>query len=81
VAYFPQHLIPRITAQRGLFTHHHVPDRIYRPSEIVKWIIPHKMCFTLKVILNKCGLNEASMFPDLDGVGNHVGWLLKWRML
>ena len=81
VAYFPQHLTPRITAQRGLFTCHRFPDRVYRPDEISRWIIPSKMCFTLKVILNKCGFNEASMFPDLDGVANHVGWLLKWRML
>jgi len=81
VAYFPQHLTPRITAQRSLFTYHKVPDRVYRPSEMVKWIVPSKECFNLKVILNKCGLNEASMFPDLDGVANHVGWLLKWRLL
>lgn len=81
VAYFPQHLTPRITAQRGVFTYHRVPNQVYSPSEIVKWIIPSGMCFTLKVILNKCGFNEASMFPDLDGVANHVGWLLKWRLL
>ena len=81
VAYFPQHLTPRITAQQGLFTYHAVPDHVYEPSEIMKWIIPSRMCFTLKVTLNKCGFNEASMFPDLDGVANHVGWLLKWRML
>jgi hypothetical protein len=81
VAYFPQHLTPRITAQRGLFTHHRVPDSAYKPSDIVKWLIPSGMCFTLKVILNKCGFNEASMFPDLVGVANHVGWLLKWRLL
>jgi hypothetical protein len=38
------------------------------------------ICFTLKVILNKCGFNEASMFPGLDGVAHHVRWLLKWRL-
>jgi hypothetical protein len=81
VAYFPQHLTPRITAQRGLFTYHPIPDHTYTPSELVKWIIPSRICFTLKVILNKCGFNEASMFPDLVGVGRHVGWLLKWRLL
>ena len=81
VAYFPQHLTPRITAQRGLFTYHRVPDIIYTPPELVKWIVPSQICFTLKVVLNKCGFNEASMFPDLDGIANHVRWLLKWRML
>lgn len=81
VAYFPQHLTPRITAQRGLFTYHSVPGRFYKPTDTVKWRIPSGICFTLKVILNKCGLNEASMFPDLDGVAGHVGWLLKWRLV
>lgn len=81
VAYFPQHLTPRITAQRGLFTYHKFPDRAYKPVNLTKWVIPSKYCFTLKVILNKCGFNEASMFPDLDGIANHVGWLLKWHLL
>ncbi len=81
IAYFPQHLTPRITAQRGLFTHHRVPSRVYKPPELVKWIVSSQICFTLKVVLNKCGFNEASMFPDLDGIANHVGWLLRWRML
>ena len=81
VAYFPRHLTPRITAQRGLFTYHPSPDQPYNPQELVKWVLPSKICFTLKVILNKCGINEASMFPDLDGIANHVRWLLKWRLL
>jgi hypothetical protein len=81
VAYFPQHLTPRITAQRGLFTYHKFPDQAYEPVDLIKWIVPSEICFTLKVILNKCGFNEASMFPDLDGIAKHVGWLLKWRLL
>lgn len=80
-AYFPRHLTPRITAQRGLFTYHTLPDRVYKPTGLVKWIIPSKKCFELKVVLNKCGLNEASMFPDLGGIAKHVEWLLKWRLL
>ena len=40
-----------------------------------------QICFTLKVVLNKCSFNQASMFPDLDDIANHVGWLLRWRML
>jgi hypothetical protein len=80
VAYFPRHVTPRITAQRGLFTYHRSPDQVYKPAELVKWVLPGRICFTLKVILNKCGINEASMFPDLDGIAKHVRWLLKWRM-
>jgi hypothetical protein len=38
-AYFPQHLTPRITAQRGLFTYRRFPDQAYAPPELVKWVI------------------------------------------
>lgn len=81
VAYFPQHLTPRITAQRGLFTYHKFPAQPYEPPGIIKWVIPSGMCFTLKVILDKCGFTRASMFPDLDGIAEHVGWLHKWSLL
>lgn len=81
LAYFPRHISPRITAQRGLFTYHKTPNVHYDPSNLMQWILPAKACFTLKVILNKCGFNEASMFPDLDGVAKHVAWQLKWRLL
>jgi hypothetical protein len=60
---------------------HKFPDRAYKPANLTKWVIPSKYRFTLKVILNKCGFNEASLFPDLDGIASHVGWLLKWYLL
>lgn len=81
VAYYPQHLTPRITAQRGLFTYHKKPDHPYSPSCVIKWVIPSKICFNLKLAVNKCGINEASMFPDLDGLAKHVEWLYKWTLL
>jgi hypothetical protein len=80
VAYYPQHLTPRITAQRGLFTYHRKPDQPYQPSCCIKWVIPSKICFDLKLAVNKCGINEASMFPDMDGIAKHVGWLYKWSL-
>jgi hypothetical protein len=81
VAYFPQHLTPRITAQRGLFTYHKFPAKPYEPPDLIKWVVPSGLCFTLKVILNKCGFNAASMFPDLGGIAKHVEWLHKWSQL
>ena len=81
VAYFPSHLSARITAQRGLFTYHRHLRQAYGSEGLVKWVLPGTICFTLKVILNKCGINEASMFPDLGGIARHVRWLLKWPQL
>lgn len=79
-AYYPRHLTPRITAQRGLFTYHKAPNASYEPLSLVRWVLPSSICFTLKVILSKAGFNEASMFPDLDGIARHAGWQLKWRL-
>lgn len=78
LAYYPQHLTPRITSQRGLFTYHKKPDQSYAPKNLVKWVIPSLICLDLNLSVSKCGINEASMFPDLDGIAKHVGWLYKW---
>jgi hypothetical protein len=29
-------------------------------------------------ILDACGVNESSLFPDLDGLARHIGWRYKW---
>ena len=80
VAYFAPHLTTRITNQRGLFTYHKRPDEAYAPAALVKWTIPSKVCMNLKVVLDKCGVHAASMFPDLGGIAEHVGWLVKWQL-
>jgi hypothetical protein len=38
------------------------PQEPYAPRELTKWILPRQRCFTIKVILDKCGFNEASLF-------------------
>jgi len=59
----------------------HMDVQPHGSEGLVKWVLPGTICFTLKVILNKCGINEASMFPDLGGIARHVRWLLKWPQL
>jgi hypothetical protein len=84
-AYYPGHVTPRITAQRGLFTCHKFPDQPYTPKTLRKWVIPNNnkstLCMRMKMFLNKCGLNDASMFPGLDGIAKHVEWLHKWQLI
>ncbi len=77
----PSHLTRRITAQRGLFTIHAHPDQDWDPPSLIKWTIPAAGCFTLKRMLDFCGINEASLFPDLDGLAQHLGFRYKWTML
>ena len=80
VAYFPHHVTARVTAQRGLFTWHRIPGRAYQPKALIKWVIPSCICLDLKLVLNKAGINQASMFPDVDGIAGYVEWLHKWDL-
>jgi FRG domain-containing protein len=77
----PPHLSPRITAQRGVFTIHSRPNEDWQPMSLVKWIVPGDRCFTLKRMLDFCAINEASMFPDLVGLAQNLGFRYKWGTL
>lgn len=78
VAFYPPHLIPRITVQRGLFTIHGVPDKPWQSNALTKWVIPWDACVHIKLALNRAGINRASLFPDPDGIATHINWLHKW---
>ena len=78
VAFYPPHLTPRISVQRGLFTVHQTPDIPWEPSSLRKWVIPSETCLGLKLALSRAGINRASLFPDLDGIAAHIDWLHKW---
>ena len=80
VAFYPPHLTPRITVQHAVFTVHNNPDSPWQPPDLKKWVIPSKTCRALRLALNRAGFNRASLFPDLDGIAEHLNWLHKWRL-
>jgi hypothetical protein len=73
--FIPNHITPRITAQTGLFTVHPDPRRPLESKEVKRWVIPNSFRRELKRILYKYGVHRASLFPDLDGLSKHIGWL------
>lgn len=78
----PPHISPRITAQQGVLTLHTEPDRDWDTDDVHFWLIPTEACFTLRGILNFCGIHAASLFPDSeDRHTARLGWLYKWRRL
>jgi hypothetical protein len=78
----PPHISPRITSQSAVFTLHHDPTASWEIDGIVRWQIPGGACFTLKGILNFCGIHRASLFPDdPDALVHHLEWLHKWDRL
>ena len=72
--YRPRHLDTRIAAQRGVFTIHPYPTEPFEHPSLHKWLIPEAACRELRVVLDACSINYASLFPDLHGLARHVGW-------
>lgn len=80
----PNHITRRITSQFGWFTiHKRNKEKKFVPFEhnqeycqrLFKIKID-KACFQeCKTRLHYFGINSASMYPDIEGLGKHVEWL------
>lgn len=79
--YRPPHISPRITAQRGLFTVHKIPHHPLERKNVVKITLGGENPITYKTDLHYAGINQATLFPDLDGIGEQLLWQYKWGQL
>ncbi|RIL84708.1 FRG domain-containing protein [Staphylococcus cohnii] len=78
----PNGLATRVVRQSGIFTIHDQPtasieDNISKNEELTKIIIDKKYRTRLREELSYYGINELSLFPDLDGLANHVNWIME----
>ncbi|MDC4224476.1 MAG: FRG domain-containing protein [Candidatus Manganitrophus sp.] len=73
--FIPNHITQRITAQAGIFTIHPDPRVPLASTDIDRLIIPKAKRRSLKKTLFRYGIHRASLFPDLDGLARHIGWL------
>lgn len=72
IVFLPSHGSKRITAQSGAFTlHPNCHPEIDEPA-ITKLIIPSKLKPTFIKCLSKYGINNSTIFPDLDGLCAHI---------
>ena len=77
----PEFFVPdfnddRIVSQSGLFTvHPHPWDEELHNDDIKKVTIELGFRRELKKILNRLGINKATLFPDLDGVSKQINWM------
>ncbi len=80
----PNHIAKRIISQGGWFTvHKFIPDknafiplnknRIYI-RYLKKIIIPSECFSEIRYNLDRCNVNAASLFPDIDGLLRHIQW-------
>lgn len=79
IAVFPTHIARRISTQRSCFTvhgqHYRGLDRLesLRTPLVRKIIVPGFCVRSIKRQLINSGIDEATIFPDLDGLGRAVG--------
>jgi len=81
--YRPRVTTGRIAAQSGLFTIHRVmkgkglvalEKNSYFVERLVKFVIPGSAFTDIRKHLHGCGVNRFSLFPDLDGLSDHLAW-------
>jgi type I restriction enzyme M protein len=81
ILFRPPHLHPRVWTQSGMFTVH--PPKFKSLKDpwgdlpLTRVRIPMSARARLRKELRRVGVHRASLFPDLDGVGQHVYEL--WR--
>lgn len=73
--YIPLHFTKRIVAQSGIFSIQPNPNSEIVDNNISKIIIKKEIRLEIKKSLEKFGINQSTIFPDLDGVGEYVKWL------
>lgn len=73
--YIPKYWNPRIVAQSGVFTVHPKPLVPFKSKNIEIIRIANCIRSDIKIILNRFGINDGTLFPDLDGISNHIKWL------
>jgi hypothetical protein len=82
IAVFPTHIATRIRSQRSCFTIHGQDEaglerfRKGRKICLKKILIPSRRVRDIKRDLETCGIDESTIFPDLDGLGRCVS--AKW---
>lgn len=79
--YRPPHIVPRLPAQRSAFTVHPDPTTEFLPPDLFRWVVKKDTCVPIKRILDACGINESSLFPDLDSLSRYIAWRYKWGKL
>jgi hypothetical protein len=75
VALNPTQIGRRLAVQRGVFTFHadlHTPLEDAVPELLRKFVIPVRAIPDAISFLSLAGLNEYSLFPDLDGLARYL---------
>jgi hypothetical protein len=70
-------IFDRIRAQRGIFTVHPVPTKIFYPAKTRVFLIEAKNVKPFRKRLFKYGVDHWHIYPDAQGLGQQMAWQYK----
>ena len=70
----------RIRAQRGLFTIHPDPTKIFWPNGTQSLLIDKSLVVDFRKRLFKYGFDHWHIYPDMHGLGRQLQWQLKYKV-
>jgi hypothetical protein len=73
--YLPSHISERIKAQSGLFTITPDPTKPLEKNIVARIRINKNSKREIKIMLNKIGVHEKALFPDIDGLSRWIRWM------
>jgi hypothetical protein len=68
----PNHISPRITAQRGVFSVHPSPAVSFRHKNLRTYRIPDSVVIEMFINLGALGVSPETLFPGLGGTAEQV---------
>lgn len=76
----PPLLFERIRAQRGLFTVHPDPTKMFYSKGMRVIVIPNNQVEKFRRALFKYGIDYWSVYPDAEGLGQQMRWQFRARI-
>lgn len=75
--YRPPHVVPRFSAQGSVLSIHGEPTRPLKVARALRIPVDRNACFQLLKRLDDAGLNTATIYPGVEGLGKYLRWRYK----
>ena len=75
--YRPPHVVPRFSAQGSVLSIHGDPTKPLKVRQKLSIPVDRKACFQLMKRLDDAGLNVATIYPGIEGLGKYLKWRYK----
>ena len=77
--FYPPHITARISAQRGLFTAHTDPTKVYGGTDVEQIVIAASVKHGFRRKLDALGLHHSAIYADLDGLSRRLKAMREYR--